>query len=138
MSFYITEKRYSTVINHCTRTADKSVIVSVKSYASAVDFQNINSVFGKRIIDCAVGGYGTVFTDANGEAVIDYLKDWDSDEWSEDDIRDEEPRWINNGTDSIHQKDGYTLIYNSTLGGVYMLYREANEHEIQWYKEQSI
>lgn len=83
-------------------------------------------------------GYGTVFTDANGEAVIDYLKDWDSDEWSKDDIRDEEPRWTNNGTDSIHQKDGYTLIYNSTLGGVYMLYREANEHEIQWYKDQSI
>ena len=63
VSFYITEKRYSIVINHCTRTANKSVIVSVKSYASAVDFQNINSVFGKRIIDCAVGGYGTVFTD---------------------------------------------------------------------------
>ncbi|MCS3330673.1 hypothetical protein NXX31_18515 [Bacteroides thetaiotaomicron] len=32
-------------------------------------------------------GYGTVFTDANGEAVIDYLKQWDSDEWTDDDIR---------------------------------------------------
>ena len=57
-------------------------------------------------------GYGTVFTDANGEAVIDYLKQWDSDEWTDDDIRSEEPRWVNNGTDSVHQKDGYTLIYN--------------------------
>ena len=55
-------------------------------------------------------GYGTVFTDANGEAVIDYLKQWDSDEWTDDDIRSEEPRWVNNGTDSVHQKDGYTLI----------------------------
>ena len=72
-------------------------------------------------------GYGTVFTDANGEAVIDYLKQWDSDECSE------EPRWVNNGTDSVHQKDGYTLIYNSTIGGVYMLYREANDAEIEWY-----
>jgi len=72
-------------------------------------------------------GYGTVFTDANGEAVIDYLKQWDSDEWTDDDIRSEEPRWVNNGTDSVHQKDGYTLIYNSTIGGVYMLYREAND-----------
>ena len=35
-------------------------------------------------------GYGTVFTDANGEAVIDYLKQWDSDEWTDDDIRSEE------------------------------------------------
>ena len=78
-------------------------------------------------------GYGTVFTDANGEAVIDYLKQWDSDEWTDDDIRSEEPRWVNNGTDSVHQKDGYTLIYNSTIGGVYMLYREANDAEIEWY-----
>ena len=38
-----------------------------------------------------------------------------------------------NGTDSVHQKDGYTLIYNSTIGGVYMLYREANDAEIEWY-----
>ena len=55
-------------------------------------------------------GYGTVFTDANGEAVIDYLKQWDSDEWTDDDIRSEEPRWVNNGTD-----------------------REANDAEIEWY-----
>lgn len=80
-------------------------------------------------------GYGTVFTDANGDAVIDYLKQWDSDEWTDDDIRSEEPRWVNNGTDSVHQKDGYTLIYNSTIGGVYMLYREANAAEIEWYNK---
>ncbi|WP_240058028.1 hypothetical protein [Bacteroides uniformis] len=102
----------------------------------------INVQYGEMQDECDKlydgSGYRTIFTDANGEAVIDYLKDWDSDEWSKDDIRDEEPQWVNNGTDSIHQKDGYTLIYNSTLGGVYMLYREANEHEIQWYKEQSI
>lgn len=30
-------------------------------------------------------------------------------------------------------EDGYTLIYNSTIGGVYMLYREANDAEIEWY-----
>ena len=80
-------------------------------------------------------GHGTVFTDANGKAVIDYLKQWDSDEWTDDDIRSEEPRWVNNGTDSVHQKDGYTLIYNSTIGGVYMLYREANDAEIEWYNK---
>lgn len=77
--------------------------------------------------------HGTVFTDANGEAVIDYLKQWDSDEWTDNDICNEEPRWVNNGTDSIHHKDGYTLIYNSTFGGVYMLYRKANTAEIEWY-----
>ncbi len=40
---------------------------------------------------------------------------------------------VKNGTDSVHQKDGYILIYNSTIGGVYMLYREANDAEIEWY-----
>lgn len=81
-------------------------------------------------------GYGTVFTDANGEAVIDYLKQWDDDESVvTDEFRTEEPRWVNNGTDSVHHKDGYTLTYNSTLGGVYMLYREANKDEIDWYNE---
>lgn len=63
------------------------------------------------------------------------MKQWDSDEWTDDDIRSEEPRWVNNGTDSVHQKDGYTLIYNSTIGGVYMLYREANAAEIEWYNK---
>lgn len=79
-------------------------------------------------------GYETVFTDENGGAVIDYLKEWDFNEFADDDICCEEPRWINNGTDSVHKKDGYTLIYNSVLGGVYMLYRDANEEEIKWYK----
>lgn len=108
-----------------------------KIYRIIIDVQ-----FGEMLDECNKlydgAGYGTVFTDANGEAVIDYLKEWDSEEYSKDDIREEEPRWVNNGTDSVYQKDGYTLIYNSTLGGVYMLYREANKHEIQWYKELSI
>lgn len=37
-------------------------------------------------------GYGTVFTDANGEAVIDYLKQWDDGDAVMDDFRTEEPR----------------------------------------------
>lgn len=80
-------------------------------------------------------GYGTVFTDANGEAVINYLKQWDNAESVMDEFSTEEPRWVNNGTDSVYHKDGYTLIYNSTLGGVYMLYREASKDEIDWYNE---
>ena len=88
-----------------------------KLYRIIVDVQ-----FGDMLDECNKlydgEGYGTVFTDANGDAVIDYLKQWDSDEWTDDDIRSEEPRWVNNGTDSVHQKDGYTLIYNSTIDAV--------------------
>ena len=68
---------------------------------------------------------GTIYSDCNGEAVIDYLKEWDGHEYADDNLREEEPRWVKNGTDHVHKHDGYTLIYNSTLGGVYMLYREA-------------
>ena len=78
-------------------------------------------------------GYGTVFSDWNGEAVIDYLKEWDGDEYIVDALREEKPRWCNNGTDHVHEHNGYTLIYNSIVGGVYMLYREATEQEIEDY-----
>lgn len=76
---------------------------------------------------------GTVYSDFNGEAVINYLKEWDSDEYANIDISEEEPCWVRNGTDHVHKHDGYTLIYNSTLGGVYMLYREATEQEVEDY-----
>lgn len=76
---------------------------------------------------------GTIYSDCNGEAVIDYLKEWDGHEYADDNLREEEPRWVKNGTDHVHKHDGYTLIYNSTLGGVYMLYREATEQEMEDY-----
>lgn len=78
-------------------------------------------------------GYGTIYSDWNGEAVIDYLKERDGDEYTVDALREEEPRWVKNGTDHVHEHNGYTLIYNSTIGGVYMLYREATESEIEDY-----
>lgn len=45
------------------------------------------------------------------------------------DLTDEEPRWCKNVTGHVHSKDGYTLIYNSTIGGAFMLYREATDSE---------
>ena len=74
-------------------------------------------------------GYDPIYSDCNGEAVIDFLREWD-DENCTGEVSDIEPRWIDNGTDHVHHKDGYTLIYNSTIGGVYMLYREVREDEI--------
>ena len=51
-----------------------------KLYRIVVDVQ-----YGDMLDECDKlydgKGSGTVFTDANGEAVIDYLKQWDSDEW---------------------------------------------------------
>ena len=52
-----------------------------KLYRIVVDVQ-----YGDMLDECDKlydgKGSGTVFTDANGEAVIDYLKQWDSDVYS--------------------------------------------------------
>lgn len=91
--------------------------------------------FGELLDECDHlydgAGYGTVLADQNGEAVIDYLKEWDGYEYDNDDIRTEEPRWASNGTDCVFHSGEYTLIYNATLGGVYMLFRKATESEIE-------
>ena len=89
-----------------------------KPYRIVIDVQ-----YGDMLDECDKlydgKGYGTVFTDANGEAVIDYLKQWDSDEWTDDDIRSEEPRWVNNGTDSVHQRMD-TPLFTTQLLVVYI------------------
>lgn len=106
-----------------------------KLYRIIIDVQGADM---QRVCDelyDGVGNIGTIYSDFNGEAVIDYLKQWDGYEFSDDDLREEEPRWVNNGTDHVHTKDGYTLIYNATIGGVYMLYREADKVEFEYYND---
>lgn len=78
-------------------------------------------------------GFGTPFSDGNGEDVIDFLKQWDCDECGILDFDEGKPYIVNNGTDVEYSKDSYTLLYNSTIGGVYMLYREADQQEIDWF-----
>lgn len=77
----------------------------------------------------------TIYSNHDGDAVIDYLQDWDGYGFVDEDLQEEEPRWARNNTDYVHHKDGYTLIYNASLGGVYMLYREANKEEYEYYYE---
>lgn len=78
---------------------------------------------------------GGIYSERNGEAVIDYLEQFDGYDYADDDLCEEEPRLAKNGTDYVYRHNGYTLIYNATLGGVYMLYREANNQEIEDYLE---
>lgn len=78
---------------------------------------------------------GGIYSERNGEAVIDYLKQFDGYDYADDDLCEEEPCWAKSGTDYVYKHNGYTLIYNATLGGVYMLYREANNQEIEDYLE---
>lgn len=74
-------------------------------------------------------GNGTpVFPDCDGEAVIDYLKQWDCPEYADDDIGVKVPTI--GRSDSHYYKDGYTLLYNTSVGGCYLLYRKANKQEL--------
>ncbi len=68
----------------------------------------------------------------NSQPVIDYLSQYDDDE---NELTEEEPYLARNGTDSRYEDENgiYTLLYNSSLGGVFSLYREATETEKDWY-----
>ena len=66
------------------------------------------------------------------QKAIDYLAQWDNDECE---IVAEEPS-LANYDKSYGSDDGlFTLLYNSTIGGCFMLYRDATESEYDWYKD---
>lgn len=70
------------------------------------------------------------------DAVAHLGDTYDGYESCEDDFITYEPYCANNGTDIfIASANGYTLIYNATLGGDYLLYREARPDEIDWWND---
>lgn len=69
---------------------------------------------------------------ANSQPVIDYLKQWDGDECE---ITANQPRIARHDTSYADENGEYTLLYNSSVGGCFLLYRPANEQEISWYEE---
>ena len=51
-------------------------------------------------------------------------------------LTDEEPMIAKMGDTSYVDENGtYTLLYNSTIGGCFLLYREAIEDEIDWHND---
>lgn len=72
------------------------------------------------------------YCEANSQPVIDYLKQWDSDE---NEITPNEPRIARYDTSYADENGDYVLLYNSSIGGCFLLYRPANEHEIDWYND---
>lgn len=86
------------------------------------DYNRVEAVFSGLTTHC----------EGNSQPVIDYLSDWDSDE---NELTEEPPR-IADGDTSYNDKNGiYTLLYNSSIGGCFLLYREATETEKQWWKK---
>ena len=76
-------------------------------------------------------GDNDAYCEANAQPVIDYLKQWDSDECE---ITPNKPRIAKFDTSYADENGEYTLLYNSSIGGDFLLYRPANEQEIDWYE----
>lgn len=84
------------------------------------DFNRIEAVF------CGLQ-YG--FCQGNSQPVIDYLTDWDIDIGE---ISTKEPSISWNDTIYPDENGVYTLLYNASVGGCFLLYREATQDEIDW------
>lgn len=84
-------------------------------------------------IEAVFSGIRPHYCEGNSQPVIDYLSDWDDEE---NELTDEEPMIGKIGDTTYADENGtYTLLYNSNLGGCFMLYRKATETEIDWHND---
>ena len=72
------------------------------------------------------------YCEANSQPVIDYLKQWDD---GEHEPTPNQPRIARGDTQYADENGDYTLLYNSSVGGCFLLYRPATEQEIAWYND---
>lgn len=83
-------------------------------------------------IDVVFSGLRDGYCEANSQPIIDYLSEWDGDE---NELTEEKPRIANYDTSYADQNGVYTLLYNSSVGGCFLLYREASEDEKEWWND---
>ena len=72
------------------------------------------------------------YCEANSQPVIDYLKQWDD---GEIEPTPNQPRIARGDTQYADKNGDYILLYNSGIGGDFLLYRPATEQEIAWYND---
>lgn len=107
----------------------KNKIYSIVRFVQSADddYNRIEAVFS---------GISLYYCEGNSQPVIDYLSDWDDEE---NKLSEEEPMIGKIGDTSYADENGiYTLLYNSNLGGCFMLYREATETEIDWHNNHQL
>lgn len=84
-------------------------------------------------IEAVFSGLRSGYCEGNSQPVIDYLSEWDDEE---NELTEEEPMIAKKGDTTYADENGvYTLLYNSTIGGCFLLYREATETEIDWHND---
>ena len=87
-----------------------------------------------RYVDPGADDYDKIckLYERNPQKAINYLAQWDSDECE---LEDKKPRLTNYDDKYTSDDNYYTLLYNPTIGGCFLLYRMATQNEIDWYKE---
>lgn len=84
-------------------------------------------------IEAVFSGLRAGYCEGNSQPVIDYLSDWDDEE---NELTEEIPMIAKMGDTAYADKNGvYTLLYNSSIGGCFLLYREASEDEKEWWND---
>lgn len=93
------------------------------------DYDEIDEMF------CGKENAGTAYCAGYSQPVIDYLKQWDDPDDVYDKLTPEKPRLAK--WDSVyHDENGeYVLLYNSSIGGNFLLFRMATPEEVEWYNE---
>ena len=103
---------------------DNGLWAEIRFVQGGEDYDKIMDMF------CGEENRETAYCAGYSQPVIDYLKQWDGDE---NNLVTEKPR-IASGDTSYEDENGeYTLLYNGSIGGCFLLYRPANEQEIDWY-----
>ena len=129
-----TENIYESVINKINKrnsiklreSQNENLWVEVRFVQGGDDdYEEISQMF------C---GDNDAYCEANAQPVIDYLKQWDM---GECEITPNKPRIARFDTSYADENGEYTLLYNSSIGGDFLLYRPANEQEISWYMDNS-
>ena len=68
----------------------------------------------------------------NPQRLIKYLAQWDGDECE---LEEKKPKLSRYEFEEPSNDNSYTLLYDPTIGGCFLLYRNATQNEIDWYKE---
>lgn len=87
-----------------------------------------------RYVDEGADDYDKIFKlyERNPQRLIKYLAQWDCDECE---LEEKKPRLANYDDKYSSDDNYYTLLYNPTIGGCFLLYRMATQNEIDWYKD---
>lgn len=106
-------------------TTNKTKLYSIVRFVQSTDddYNRVDAVF------C---GLSYSYCEANSQPIIDYLSNWDGDE---NEITEEKPRIADGDTSYADENGIYTLLYNSSIGGCFLLYREATESETEWWNK---